>query len=62
MRCIEIKWLMLQIYPQNGLIETWDVLKFSRVMLRLIIRTRLIETWDVLKSDYRGKEMWNYKD
>ena len=38
----------------DGLIETWDVLKSAAVASTDAFLARLIETWDVLKSVMRN--------
>ena len=48
MRCIEIKACLTERQAHEGLIETWDVLKFFANGKKLYPK-RLIETWDVLK-------------
>ncbi len=46
-------WNLCRQYISNwekeGLIETWDVLKFCNKKFGNIALQRLIETWDVLK-------------
>ena len=50
MRCIEMIADAADHVDDLGLIETWDVLKFSFMFLSFLSRNWLIETWDVLKS------------
>ena len=49
MRCIEIKEPGWAIMCMEGLIETWDVLKYAAPEKFQPNLIRLIETWDVLK-------------
>ena len=49
MRCIEIPSEKDTGFLQRWLIETWDVLKWSRRPANSTRRAWLIETWDVLK-------------
>ena len=48
MRCIEMRAMKFLFACCNRLIETWDVLKLTKIS-RLGDAKRLIETWDVLK-------------
>jgi len=49
MGCIEIGKQGENEVSIQGLIETWDVLKFEKAREIAEVLYRLIETWDVLK-------------
>ena len=49
MRCIEMQGTGKNTVRVDGLIETWDVLKFTFSGFSPEWKFWLIETWDVLK-------------
>ena len=55
MGCIEIYIAAGIIYECFGLIETWDVLKYSYAQIGCDRGCCLIETWDVLKFSCMNK-------